>query len=396
VPGRSNPALRRLETVQLTTPRPSPTTLVYRIYEMGREALHGSMPLSMGVLPRGRAVAGILRLGVRGFEMVDGPGAFEGSLLRLREAAAQKKRFDDSWNRHLSSVPWEFSLESDGPLKHRLMGREIRTVPAQLGLHFSIWLQQLRAALDNALYACVGSRQCQFPPLKDNLIEFPITESRTKFNSTKTIKNQAVDEDVAVFLEGQQPYWRGINNEQDAKMSHLYWLNELARIDRHRVMHVSVGSIHISQNFRLVGGVHRKVVQNVEPGHILGPTSCLLTFETERPLYSKDLAFTTRPQILPEIPEWSSAESYKLQTHLWEEKEPDDRYLPERILLPDRMAGTMNLVHEIVLILASKAGYSANDFRELMPDWISTYQETPQQRKYWAAEEVRRRKTNGF
>ena len=94
--------------------------------------------------------------------MVDGPGSFEGALLRLHEAVAQKKRFDDEWNRHLASVPWKFSLESDGPLKHQLIVREVRPVPAQLGLYFSIWLQQQRAALDNALYACVGTRQGQW------------------------------------------------------------------------------------------------------------------------------------------------------------------------------------------------------------------------------------------
>ena len=200
---------------------------------------------------------------------------------------------------------------------------------------------------------------------------------------------------MAAFLESEQPYWRGANKEQDPKMSHLYWLIELARIDRHRVMHVSVGSIHISRDFRLVGGVQRKVVQNVEPGHTLGKVSCLLTFETERPLYSRELAFTTEPQILPEIPEWSSAESYVLQMHLWGERDRYDRYLPARIPLPDRMAETMNVVHGIVHNLASKAGHRPDEFRHLMPDWTSRSSATPQQRRAWAADEARRRKADG-
>ncbi|GAA3287819.1 hypothetical protein ACFFON_06680 [Arthrobacter citreus] len=235
--------------------------------------------------------------------------AFEGTLLRLKEAQNQREQFRTKWNAHLASVPYEFSLISDTAFDHRLMGHERRSVPPALGLHFGMWLQQQRAALDNALYACVGVRQNSFPPARENLIEFPITESPSKFRATKVIKNGVVETAVGDFLERNQPYChpRDGSKHQDPHLSPLYWLNELARIDRHRVMHVGVGSMQISRDLILYAGAEHKVKHVVEQGHILTGSTSLVGFTTVKPLRYRTFRFTKRPQILPEISDWSQA-----------------------------------------------------------------------------------------
>lgn len=292
--------------------------------------------------------------------------AFEGTLLRVKEAQNQRDQFRKKWTAHLRQVPYEFSLESDTPLDHRLMGHERRTVPSDLGLHFGMWLQQQRAALDNALYACVGIRQNSFPPARENLIEFPITDTLGKFRGTKTIKTRVVDQEVEGFLEAYQPYRNGyMGEEQDPKLSPLYWLNELARIDRHRVMHVGVGSMLISRDLILYGGAERTVTHIVEEGHILAGSTCLVAFKTLAPLRSRKFRFHRRPRILPEISEWSQTKWNILHTR-WDVTDPVNRsyYVQGYAPLEDRMTDVEQFVAQICSGLAHMSGL--NRFPDLL------------------------------
>ena len=325
------------------------------------------------------------------------PGSvFTGTLLRLVEAENQREQFRRKWASHLATVPWEFSLESDTPLHHRLMGHERRPVPAGLGLHFSMWLQQQRAALDNALYACMGVRQGSFPPARENLLEFPIADSPAKFRGTKSIKNGAVDEEISEFLEAYQPYRRHyLGEEQNPHLSPLYWLNELARIDRHRVMHVGVGSIQISRDLFLYGGAEHKVTHLVGEGHILTGSTCVVGFSTVQPLRSRKFRFLNKPQILPEIADWSSAESNILVLGDWHDPDPAKRtfYVQGYVPLYERMAGIEDLVIEICGGLAIKAGLTRQFFSGVSS---SRYSVTPHQKKRWADEAAQRRRVNGL
>lgn len=324
--------------------------------------------------------------------------AFEGTLLRLQEAGRQRQQFQKKWSTHLATVPWQFSLESDSPLEHRLMGHEQRPVPSDLGMHFGMWLQQQRSALDNALYACTGIRYDHFPPYRENLLEFPVTNSLTRFKNSKTIKNSVVDEETSKLLEAYQPYRRHyMGEQQDAQLSPLYWLNELARIDRHRVMHVGVGSIQISTQFFLPGGLEHHVTQAVNEGHILTGSTCIVGFRTAAPLHSTKLRFYRKPQILPEISDWRSAKSNIFVAGYWDETDQTKRnyYVQGYAPLHERMADVEDLVLEICGGLASNAGLTREFFSGV---WPSRYFHsiTPKEKARWAKEAAQLRRMNGI
>ncbi|MCC9173804.1 hypothetical protein [Arthrobacter sp. zg-Y179] len=324
---------------------------------------------------------------------MESKAAFGGTLLRLKEAQNQRVQFRRKWAAHLADVPYEFSLESDTALDHRLMGHEKRTAPPDLGLHFGMWLQQQRAALDNALYACVGLRQNSFPPARENLIEFPIVESLGKFRATKTIKNDVVDLEVAEFLEGHQPYrhyYKG--KEQDPHLSPLYWLNELARVDRHRVMHVGVGSMQISRNLFLYGGAEHKVTHVVEEGHLLTGSTCLVAFSTAQQLRSRKFRFHEKPQILPEISEWSQAKWNIYVFGHWDE--PDPGYVQGYVPLDVRMSDIEKTVIDICGGLARHSGL--NRFFDSVESSVYSRPFDYQPTKYWGEDPAQRRRVNGL
>lgn len=221
------------------------------------------------------------------YMVIDPHTVFQGTLLRLQEASRQRIYFQDLWAQHLQSMPWTFSLQQNDHLEYSLMAQEESPVPPRLGVYFSSWLQQQRAALDNALYALAGVRGGRFPPLGGELMEFPVAVSLKEFNGRRTVKAKVLDKETESFLESNQPYWRfPYGAAQEPLLSPLYWLNELARIDRHRMMHVGVGSIRISNGFTLHAGVDRVVKQVAEEGHIFAGRMPVLTFTTTQPLRS--------------------------------------------------------------------------------------------------------------
>lgn len=319
--------------------------------------------------------------------------AFEGTKLRLGEARQQREQLEFKWTEHLSSVPWEFSLESDSPFEHRLMGHERRPVPPQLGLHFGMWLQQQRAALDNALCACVGSRQGIFPPMRPNLLEFPIAESLTKFKKAKVMGSGAVDDPVSTVLEGYQPYRNHfMGNDQDPQLSPLYWLNDLARKDRHRLMHVGIGSIQISRNIFLYGGADHEVTHVVGSDHILTGSTCVIGFRTAAALRSSKIRFLQKPKILPDISDWISVKS-NVRTLSLGSSDPAKQMEDVQMHMP--LKYRMAVVEDLVLEICRALGALAN----LHPDYLRHFGSSlyPTAYSFLSKEEERelRRKNGG-
>lgn len=326
---------------------------------------------------------------------------FQGVLLRLKEAKAQRRLFDKGWSEHLETVPWAFSLESDSELSHSLIAAEQIPVPDKLGLHFSIWLQQLRSTLDNALYACVGSLQGTPTPAKSNFIEFPIVDSETKFNGSKVIKQADPDAQVTAVLREYQPYnlqrltsssppWT-YEPVGDPLLSPLYWLNELARRDRHRIMHVGVGSIRVPTNIQLIGGAEHTITYRHPEDEIFAGSVCVMKFETESPLRYRKLKFRQKMELLPDIAEWIGTQSL---VSVFGPYQTTPGAVMMHVPLKHRMKYVEELVEEICRRLGSLANLPPGHLSMLnLEDFDNRYSTED---SYNSPERKRQRRINGL
>lgn len=161
------------------------------------------------------------------------PIAFEIRLVeaRLDRADQHVQKFGEIWDDYLDTRPHrlEHTAETDGVLVVRL--RRIRPLPVELSVVFGELLYELRAALDNCLYAVAVLVSGENPPPSAARLEWPIRETPTEW------KNQAsryrdLPPVIQDALEKVQPY-----QAKRPGWNSLAILHELARVDRHRSMH---------------------------------------------------------------------------------------------------------------------------------------------------------------
>jgi hypothetical protein len=119
--------------------------------------------------------------------------------------------------------------EPDGAIIVRL--RRVTPLPAELSVVFGELLYDLRAALDNCLYAAAVLVSGQNPPPNAARLEWPIRESPREW-ANHAARYQALPPEITQALEAIQPY-----QAQFPDWNSLRILHDLARIDRHRAPH---------------------------------------------------------------------------------------------------------------------------------------------------------------
>ena len=92
-------------------------------------------------------------------------------------------------------------------------------------------LYELRAALDNRLYAVAVLVSGQNPPPNAARLEWPIRETQREW-ANHAARNQALPSKITQALETIQPYQAQFPDGNSLRM-----LLDLARIDRHRAPH---------------------------------------------------------------------------------------------------------------------------------------------------------------
>ncbi|MDY6871273.1 MAG: hypothetical protein SV966_12425 [Actinomycetota bacterium] len=107
-------------------------------------------------------------------------------------------------------------------------------MPVRISALFGEWLYLLRAALDGAAYYVAVRDSGQNPPPNERGIYFPIKTDPAKYDS-KAHRQALVALSDSTFadLRTVQPF----NAQPDHKSNVLWWIEELARIDRHRYGH---------------------------------------------------------------------------------------------------------------------------------------------------------------
>jgi|ERR1700734_1247347 hypothetical protein len=153
---------------------------------------------------------------------------------------------------------------------------QVEPLPEIVELELGEFLYQLRAALDGSVYASAIQDCGQNPPRKPSSIEFPICEKKEDW-PTQSRKIAQLNAGRQRFIELTQPFaeppledsLRILNSNRC-----LRFLNELARIDRHRRLHTLVAAISLERPlFEFPDGVQLHSLQVRPMSSLEGPVA---------------------------------------------------------------------------------------------------------------------------
>ncbi|WDF35065.1 hypothetical protein PTW37_16300 (plasmid) [Arthrobacter agilis] len=188
------------------------------------------------------------------------PIAFELDLLtaRLKRAQDHYLSFGQTWAEYLETRPHKLDpvTEAGGVVVVRL--RRLRPLPIELSIVLGELLYELRAALDNCLYAVAVLVSGQNPPPSAGRLEWPIRITSDEWKS-QSKRYQDLPPLIVECLELIQPY-----NAKVPSWNSLAILHELARIDRHRSPH-GLG-LYVAERHLFVDQAVVEVVDRGAPG----------------------------------------------------------------------------------------------------------------------------------
>lgn len=170
---------------------------------------------------------------------------FVGCWTRIERAETHRVAFAKAWSNFLDDDPYSPSLQidHDGAGSLRIVPR-YESLPAVFGLELGEMLYQLRAALDGSIYAAAIRESGVDPPPNARDLEFPICSSTAHFNQANR-KIAPLTGQRRLIVETIQPYNAPGNLDPETLVFSLNRaldiLNDWARKDRHRALHV-VGS----------------------------------------------------------------------------------------------------------------------------------------------------------
>lgn len=164
----------------------------------------------------------------------DGPPELEHHRARLARAAEHFEAFGALWRDYLNSRPHRLTTTVDpsGQGELRLIREE--PIPRELALVIGEFLHQLRAGLDNCLYAVAVMDSGVSPPPDGERLQWPICLTPAEWKSN-TRRYAHLSPDIVDALERIQPY-----NAAFPAWNCLRILHDLARVDRHRTLPVVV------------------------------------------------------------------------------------------------------------------------------------------------------------
>src|ERR1035437_691658 len=156
---------------------------------------------------------------------------------RIERAEVHQAAAAEVWDSWLEEEPYYPSVEHQGDGVFALCIIQALPAPPELAMLMGEWLYNLRCALDYAVYAGAKCVSGQDPPPGEGSLQFPcsLTESEYRDNVRRQLGPLA-GRPSADVIESMQPFRR-----EDKDNSALWWLHELARIDRHRRLHFMGG-----------------------------------------------------------------------------------------------------------------------------------------------------------
>ncbi|WP_094680141.1 hypothetical protein [Rhodococcus sp. 06-235-1A] len=223
---------------------------------------------------------------------------------RIDRAAELRAEMSQEWNAHLATKPRGFELvHGPTPDTWEMRIKTMRPTPRSLSTRFGEWLYQLRAALDGLTYALAIRDSGEDPPPKASSVYFPIFDSAKKFQQNRPRLTALNDETVAE-LELVQPYRAAPDHLSNVP----WWINELARLDRHRSGHAVrafVSSCRVGFREPITGELRLDGNGAVEVNEERGTTIAVITAPPglgRRDI--QDLIVDIDVQNIIDVPEW--------------------------------------------------------------------------------------------
>jgi len=231
-------------------------------------------------------------------------GLYDLAFARLERAEQKRVEFGEAWAEYIAPHPWTGRTRQLSAQEFELFVVSTEDPPPEMALIFSEWLSNLRAALDNALFAWAVSLSGQNPPPDAALLQFPIFATETDFR--RAIKRlKSLPDWVVGQLEKSQPYHSPYGPESNL----LYWLNELSRVDRHRSLHVSLGRVAEHKiRLGLPRGITAVFDESVRPLHFIDGELLVARFSTSGRIRADELDIQPDIGIDPEILAWGDFE----------------------------------------------------------------------------------------
>ena len=210
---------------------------------------------------------------------------FEGCRQRIKRADFHKEVGAKLWNDaipHKAHTPI-VKVHADGTGSVHVSTADADLM-IQISIEFGEMFYQLRAALDACIYECAVLESGKNPPPNETALQFPICPTRKHFkDAARNIAPLPVE--LKRLVEFVQPY-NAPEVADDMKVESiqrtLFILNEWARIDRHRRLHV-IGIIPtiVNPQFRLPPGTSLAWVNVTAGGGVLYDESEVATFKID-------------------------------------------------------------------------------------------------------------------
>ena len=151
---------------------------------------------------------------------------------RLNRAADLYRQVGSAWEAYLERHPHRLVIKMHSGGRGQLLMERLIPLPEDVALLLGEYLYQLRSALDNCLYAVAIIAAGTAPPPGANTLQWPICDTADAFEKQRW-RLKHLPEGLVGALEHIQPYRAELPSWNSLRL-----LNDLARVDRHRALHL--------------------------------------------------------------------------------------------------------------------------------------------------------------
>lgn len=168
---------------------------------------------------------------------------FDGCRDRIGRAKTHREASGIAWNAFVDEDPYDAHVEVEEDGAGRIWVQQLKAVPPVIAFEIGEFLYQLRSTLDGCVYEAACLNSGQRPPPDADVLEFIFRDSPEDFEKAARRKLRPLTKQQRDVIESVQTYrappdleprWVPFNHQRGLAM-----LNDWARKDRHRKLHVA-------------------------------------------------------------------------------------------------------------------------------------------------------------